>query len=34
MNTLEIYYIKLFHQHNMIMKEQTNGKKSPIWTNL
>lgn len=35
-STLENYYIKLFHQHIVIIKEQAKKKKknSPVWSNL
>jgi hypothetical protein len=31
MYTLENYYIQFFHQHNTIIKEQTWGKKNPLF---
>jgi len=34
-STLENYYIKLFNQHNVIIKERTQKEEdSPVWTNL
>jgi hypothetical protein len=31
MNTLESYYIQDFHQHNMIIKKQTQKEKNPLF---
>jgi hypothetical protein len=32
MNPLENYYIQVFHQHNIIIKEQIRGeKKNPLF---
>jgi len=31
MNTFESYYIQFFHQHNMIIQEQTQKEKNPLF---